>query len=522
LADGALARHSGCCVREFIKYWITLRRHAAVSGTILLALLGGGGIFLVFKWPFSREKVVASLEHLSLSRVHIGRFHPTFFPWPGYVAEELTFTRNSDGHLIQLASVRILRCQASWPTILVLTHRVDELRIQGLHVYIPARVPQPMQLHPAKVIQPTVTELVADGANVEIAPRSEGGHRLRFDFPKLVIGNVAKEKSMTFRTVVHSPEPPGNLTATGRLGPLKPGKPGEIRVSGVFDLAPADLRYFHVISGMLSSHGSFSGSLADIKVSGKAYIPNFEITSSQHAVGVSAEFSTRVDPEHGKLAIQSAEGHFLKTTVSAHGSIGSGPGQEAVVLDLSTPEARVEDLLRLIVKADRAPLYGNIVFRVHLILPSGPKEFLRRVRLRGQFNINDAHFSRSATQEKVNELSKRARTKNRKTNERVVVGLKADVAVRNGTAFLSNASFRIPGAIARGKGTYNLLTEVIQLHGRLAMQASLSQAADGMKSIFLLPLDPLFRKDEAGAVLPFRVTGTYSHPLFKVSLTGEK
>jgi hypothetical protein len=237
---------------------------------------------------------------------------------------------------------------------------VDELRIQGLHMYIPADVPQPMQLHPAKVIQPTITELVADGANLEIAPRSERGHPLRFDFSKLVIGNVAKEKSMTFRTVVHTPEPPGNLTATGSLGPFERAKPGETRVSGVFDLAPADLSYFHVISGMLSSHGPFSGSLADIKVSGKAYIPNFEITSSHHAVGLSAEFSTRVDPEHGKVTIQSAESHFLNTTVSAHGSIGSGPGQEAVVLDLSTPEARVEDLLRLLVKADRAPCTGTL------------------------------------------------------------------------------------------------------------------------------------------------------------------
>lgn len=222
------------------------------------------------------------------------------------------------------------------------------------------------------------------------------------------------------------------------------------------------------------------------------------------------------------MAIQSAEGHFLNTTVSAHGSIASGPGQEPVVLDLSTPEARVEDLLRLVVKADRAPLHGNIAFGVHVIVPSGPQEFLRRVRLRGQFDINDAYFSRSATQEMVNELSKRARTKNRKKNERVVADLKADTTIRNGTALLSNASFRIPGAIARGKGTYNLLTEVIQLHGSLAMQASLSQAAGGIKSIFLLPLNPLFRKDGAGAVLPFRVTGTYSHPLFKVSLTGGK
>jgi hypothetical protein len=512
-------------MRQFTKDYATLRRYAALSGTILVALVICDGIFLAVKWPFRREKVITSLEHFSWSRVRVGRFHQTFFPSPGYIAEDLAFTRDSDGHMTQLASVRTVRCEATWLALITLTNRVKELRIEGLHVYIPAHVPRPMQLHPVPVIEPTVTELIADGANLEIAPRHEGGHSLRFDFPKLVIENVAKKKSMTFRTIMHTPEPPGNLSATGRFGPFEPGKTSQTPVSGSFDLAQADLSSFHVISGMLSSHGSFRGTLAHMEVSGKASAPDFEITSSHHDVGLSGEFSTNVDGEHGDVSIHSVQVHFLNTTVSAHGSIGNGPGEQqgkAVVLDLSTPRARVEDLLRLVVKADRPPLYGPITFQAHVVLPSGQEEFLRRVRLRGQFNITDAYFSRSTTQQKLNELSKRARKNRRKRNERVTVDLKADTSLRNGTAFLSNASFRVRGAIAEGGGIYNLLTEAIQLHGRLAVQASLSQASGGIKSIFLLPLNPLFRKNGAGAVLPFRVTGTYSHPLFKVSLTGKK
>ncbi len=512
-------------MRQFIKDHATFRRYIVLSGAILVALVLCAGIFLAVKWPFRREKVITSLEHFSWSRVRVGRFRQTFFPSPGYIAQDLAFMRNSDGHMTQLASVRTVRCEATWLALITLTHRVKELRIEGLHVYIPAHLPRPMQLHPAPVIEPTVTELIADGANLEIAPRHEGGHSLRFDFPKLMIGNVAKKKSMTFYTIMHTPEPPGNLTATGRFGPFEAGKTRQTPVSGSFDLTQADLSSFHVISGMLSSHGSFNGTLAHMEVSGKAVIPNFEITSSHHDVGLTGEFSTSLNGEHGDLSIHTIQVHFLNTTVSAHGSIGSEPGRhqgKMVVLELSTPQARVEDLLRLVVTADRPPLYGPITFQAHVILPSGREEFLRRVRLRGEFNITDAYFSHSSTQQKLNKLSRRARKYKRKRDEPVTADLKADTSLRNGTAFLSNASFRVPGAIARGGGIYNLLTEAIQLHGRLAMQVSLSQASGGIKSIFLLPLNPLFRKNGAGAVLPFRVTGTYSHPSFKVSLTGKK
>ncbi len=513
-------------VHLFTKYHVGFRRHLALSGAILLALLIADGILLGLKWPFKREKIIASLEHFSWSRVRIRRFHQTFFPFPGYVAEELTFERDSDGHTTQLASVRVLRCQASWPTILVLTHRVKELRVEGLHVYIPPQVPKPMQLHPVGIIEPVITELIADGANLEIAPRYGGGHLLRFDFPKLLVGNVAKNKSITFRTVMHNREPSGNLTVAGTFGPFEAGKASQTPVSGSFDLAQADLSPFLVVSGMLSSHGSFHGTLAHVEVNGNAYIQSFEITRSHHELGLTAEFSASVDGERGDVSIQSVQAHFLHTTVSAHGTIASEPGQQegkTIILDLTTPQGRVEDLLRLVVKADRVPLYGNITFQAHVILPSGREEFLRRVRLQGQSNINDAYFSRPATQQKVDELSARARKKNRrKRGEHVVADLRSDVSLRNGIAFLSNASFRIPGAVARGKGTYNLLKETIRLHGKLAMQASLSEAVGGIKSIFLLPLNPLFRKNGAGAVLPFRVTGTYSHPSFNVSLTGNK
>jgi hypothetical protein len=54
------------------------------------------------------------------------------------------------------------------------------------------------------------------------------------------------------------------------------------------------------------------------------------------------------------------------------------------------------------------------------------------------------------------------------------------------------------------------------------MDASLSKAAGGFKSVLLLPLDPFFKRAHAGAVIPIHIGGMYPHPTFRVSLRNGK
>ncbi len=220
--------------------------------------------------------------------------------------------------------------------------------------------------------------------------------------------------------------------------------------------------------------------------------------------------------------MESAQTHFLGTTLLARGSI-SGKQGKTVSLDFDGPQARIEDLLRLFVTSDRPPLEGPMSLHAHVVLPPIHRAFIRRVQLDGDFTIHGAEFTNIRTQEKINELSARARgdkaqIKNKSGPERVAEDLQATVRLRDATATLSNALFVVPGAVARGSGTYELTNQAIDLRGDLAMHASLSKAVSGFKSVVLTPLDPLFKKNGAGAVLPVRISGTYSHPVFKVSL----
>ncbi len=72
-----------------------LSRLLRTGGPILLALLAIWCAVLAARWPFTRQAVTYSLERVSGSEVHVGRFRELFFPHPGYIAEDLVFTRGS-------------------------------------------------------------------------------------------------------------------------------------------------------------------------------------------------------------------------------------------------------------------------------------------------------------------------------------------------------------------------------------------------------------------------------------------
>ena len=68
-------------------------------------------------------------------------------------------------------------------------------------------------------------------------------------------------------------------------------------------------------------------------------------------------------------------------------------------------------------------------------------------------------------------------------------------------------------------GTYNLLNEKIDLHGRMRVDTKISKTTTGMKSFLLKAIDPIFKKKKKGEVVPIHITGTYEHPQFGLDLS---
>ena len=148
------------------------------------------------------------------------------------------------------------------------------------------------------------------------------------------------------------------------------------------------------------------------------------------------------------------------------------------------------------------------------------------MRLSADFGVAGGEFAKSSTQENVDSLSDKAS----KTNvggkvpdedaDKVMSNIAGHVDLRGGTANFSNFSFEVPGASAQMHGTFNLENTAIDLHGTLKTEVELSQMTNGFKSTLLKPLNGVFKRKHAGAVVPVRLVGTYRDPHVGLDLPG--
>jgi len=482
-----------------------------IAGAIVCAL-----IVVLVAWPFTQEKVAKELGQTFAAHVEIGKFHSTYFPTPGCVAENITFHgRRSQG------TIQRLTIQADYPTMLTFQHRLTRIRGDGLYVKVLAneqkfQAPTGKSGHPNLV----VSQVIADRSVLEIE-RSDGSQPLRFDIHELKLYGVAANRAIKFQTALRNPEPPGEIRTSGSLGPWIQSQRGNMPLSGRYDFEQADLGVFHVVAGTLSSKGQFNGVLKQLDVQGSVQIPNFEVTDSGHRQGLSTEFKATVNGTNGDVELHPAVTHFEGTTVTSTGSIAGTHGK-TIRLQMTSRGGHIQDLLRMFTKSSRPPMVGVISFHGNVVVPPAKEQFLRKLELAADFGIG-GDFTNPSTQKNVDVLSERARGDKHDDNDpqNVVENLKGRVVTRNGIAEFTGVSFDVPGAAAHLAGTFNLLNERIDLGGKLAMQADLSQATKGIKSFLLIPLDPFFKKKHAGAVIPIRITGTYQHPSYGISL-GDK
>jgi hypothetical protein len=87
----------------------------------------------------------------------------------------------------------------------------------------------------------------------------------------------------------------------------------------------------------------------------------------------------------------------------------------------------------------------------------------------------------------------------------------------------SELSFGVPGATVQLAGNYKIRSQEMDFHGHLIMDATLSEAAGGgIKSFFLKAVDPFFKKDGKGTVLPIKITGSRKDPKFGLELFKKK
>jgi hypothetical protein len=286
-------------------------------------------------------------------------------------------------------------------------------------------------------------------------------------------------------------------------------------MSGQYTFIDADLSTINGIGGTLQSHGTFTGNLTAIDVTGSAVVPDFSLDLGGKPVNLSSDFQTTVNGTDGTTILRRVDATLGHTAMTVNGAITNlpGPGRHDVSLNVSIPHGRVEDVLSLAIDSPKPIMTGDISLDAKLSLPPGASRTQKRIRLSGRFGLARTAFASEDVQTRLGELSRRSLGKSDSDGtDRVLTNLSGQFRVASGTATLQGLAFEVPGAKVHLDGTYGLDDDALDFHGTLAMQATVSQAVGGLKSIFIRPFDRLFKRDGAGAVLPIKITGTRQNP----------
>ena len=500
-----------------------------VTVLTLLGVLAVGFVGLLIRWPFTPQEVAKNLEEATGSKVQIATFQKIFLPFPGCVAGGLTFRHGSDSKLPPVMTIERLHIRSSFFGLF--GKHITKIVADGVHVVLPP-LGSETGAKPASDI--VVGELVAKNAVIEFSRKSSSDPRIEFLARRLSFKNLGRRTKITFYAAVRTPEPPGEAEVNGTLGPFKEGENPEAPIDGSYTFTSADLGKFPGIAGILASTGKFQGKLNHMEVEGQTDTPDFEVRESNHRVHLTTNFKALVNATNGDVELHGVDAHFLKSAVLTRGEIegksDQAPGKTAS-LDMFVREGRIQDLMMVFIKAPHSPLKGTVSLHAHAVLPPGKEPFLKKLRMEGDFGIDAARFTNAQTQQSIGTLSESARgkppddddkEKNAAEAENLLSDLKGHVVLQNGIATFTRLSFAVPGAHAEMHGTYDLISEKIDLAGVLQMQAKLSDATTGIKSFLVKALSPFLKNNRPREPLPVTITGTYDHPSYHVASTPKK
>ncbi len=210
-----------------------------------------------------------------------------------------------------------------------------------------------------------------------------------------------------------------------------------------------------------------------------------------------------------------------KSTFDVNGSIERGALEthKEINLHASAGKTGLEDFLRLAVNSRTPSMTGRIAFNTAVKIPPGSAPVIQRLQLDGTFNLDGVRFTSADIETKIASLSHHAQGDPAATGtDGITAEFGGRFGLRNGVMALPQLQFRVPGADVSLTGKYWLTSGDIDFTGTARLDATASQMVTGWKRAILKPLDPLFRRDGAGTVLPIRITGTRGTPSFKLDI----
>jgi len=513
-------------------YRRTIRSLLIIGAAALAAVAAVGFILSTRLRPYLRDRFIEVLREHYASDVALERLDISLFPDIELVGTGLTLRYRGRTDVPPLIQIRKITIHTGFFGVLKEPYRARTVWLEGLQIHVPPphHNGQPEQTRlsgGSRIPDFLIGEVVADGTQLIILTSKPGKEPLTFDILKLRLYSAGTNKPMKFRAILTNPTPPGLIQSGGSFGPWNRDEPSQTPVAGNYTFKDADLSVFRGIAGMLSSEGQYSGVLDQIAVEGTTDTPDFRVNISDHPVHLETQFSAVVDGTDGDTYLKAVNAHFLRTTLEARGKAEgtSGARGKTIALDVAVREGPVEDLMYLAARG-KPPMTGAISFQTRFVLPPGEADIADRLHLNGSFRTGATEFTNPAVRQKIGALSRRAQGRPKEANEpaaeNVASRFRGHFVLKRGIVSFSRLSFDVPGATVNLDGTYGLRSEHLDFRGNLRMQAKLSQTQTGIKSFLLKAVDPFFKNEGGGAVLPIKITGARDQPRFELNLGGSK
>jgi hypothetical protein len=525
-------------IEEIVKPDTTSRRHPwRLVLVVGVAVVAAVGIALASVVPFSSEAaragIVAFLGDRLDGDVELEDVTLQLFPQLRAEGHGLKIRHRGRRDVPPLISITHFSAEGSIANLL--RKHVTHLTVEGLDVEIPPDRNRDAGADDGDAHQRTgrdksdredtartivVDEMISTDARIVIIPGEPDKPPRVWAIHRLRMHNLGVHQPMPFEATLTNAVPPGDISTSGVFGPWHAEVPGQTPLDGTFEFDRADLGFFKGISGILSARGSFGGSLARIDIHGETDTPQFAVAAAGNPIPLHTLYHAIVDGTNGNTLLDSVNGSFLSTSLIAKGRIVDTPGHagRTVMLDITMVRARLEDVLKLAVKASTPPMRGGLVLKTRFVLPPGDSDVVSRLRLDGRFAIAGTRFTDAGVQEKINELSRRSQGHPADQNaSRVASQFNGTFKLSGGTLKIPEVTFGVPGSTVRLAGSYDLVPETMNFAGTLVMDATISQTTTGFKSKLLKVVDPIFEKrGGGGSEIPLKISGTRNNPSFGI------
>jgi AsmA-like C-terminal region len=512
-------------------------KHRGVWGWVLVSLLIAavvlvviGGIVVHRAMPILKGRVIETLSTRFDSRVEMDGFSVSVLKGLEVSGDGLRIYPEDEvvaaGATDPLIALDHFSFHANLSGLFVKPMRVGVVHVAGMTIHIPPREMRqqaPKGRRHLGNIKIVVEEIVFDDSKLIIGTIKPGKEPKDFDLSHVVMRNVGPDAPWRYDATLVNAIPKGDIHATGTFGPWNNESPGDSTVTGSYTFDHVDLNTIKGIGGMLSSVGEFSGQLNKIIVDGTTETPNFSLDTADHPVPLHTKFHAIVDGTSGDTYLQPVEARLGRSEFTCSGAVVNEKGKGHMIdLDVDVHAGEIQDFLRLAVKTKPVVMTGRLQMKTKLHIRPGPESVSKKIGLKGGFSLQQIHFTNPEVEDKVDMLSLRAQgdPKDAKPGaEDVQSQMAGQFVMDGGRLSFSELNYTLPGAEVRLAGEYTLDGERFEFEGKIRTNAKVSQmVASRWKSILLKPVDPFFKKDGAGAVIPVKVSGTKSAPKFGLDL----